>query len=70
MENAMTKEAAPVVSIYDFKASNGRHARKAMKVTFPNGRVVHFMETLSKREAVRQATAALALHPEYFTVGA
>ncbi len=49
------------VSTYKLKASNGRHIRLATAVTFPDGRVVRFIDRLGKREAIRQAAAVREL---------
>jgi len=54
---------SPIVTTYQLVASNGRPIRKATKVTFADGREVRFTERLSKREAIRQATAAPCSHP-------
>lgn len=45
------------VTTYNLTASNGRHIRKATKVTFADGREIRFMDLMSKREALRQAAA-------------
>lgn len=47
-------ESAPQVGTYTLKASNGRHIKKATKVTFADGHVIRFMEKMSNREALRQ----------------
>ncbi len=49
--------SSPIVTTYQLIASNGRPIRKATKVTFADGREVRFTELLSKRDAIRQATA-------------
>lgn len=43
------------VETYNLTASNGRHIRKATKVTRPDGTEIRFTEKMSKREAIRQA---------------
>jgi hypothetical protein len=40
---------------YTLKASNGRHIRKATKVTFPDGYEVRFIEKMAKAAAIRAA---------------
>lgn len=45
------------VETYNLTTSTGRHIRKATQVVYPDGRVVRFMERMSKREALRQAAA-------------
>jgi hypothetical protein len=52
----MTTTQQPTASNYHLTASNGRHIRTATMVTFPDGRVVRFMEKMSKRDAIKQAT--------------
>lgn len=52
----MNSTEQPTASNYRLTASNGRHIRTATMVTFPDGRVIRFMEKMSKREAIRQAT--------------
>jgi len=42
------------VELYNLRAGNGNHIRKATKVTMDDGKVYRFMERLSKKEAVRQ----------------
>lgn len=54
--HSMNSTAQPTVSTYRLTASNGRHIRIATMVTLADGRVVRFMEKMSKREAIRQAT--------------
>ena len=48
------------VATYKMFANNGRYIRTATKVTFSDGRTVEFMERMSKREAIRQATLVAA----------
>jgi hypothetical protein len=55
------------VETYQLVAGNGRPVRKATKVVFPDGVEVRFMEKLSKRRAIEQATEQRERHPEYFT---
>ena len=55
----MSTTAAPTVETYQLVAGNGRPIRKATRVRFADGRVVSFIERLSKREAVRQAQLEL-----------
>ena len=43
------------VKNYKLIASNGRVIRTATMVIFPSGKVVKFIDKLSKREAIRQA---------------
>ena len=38
---------------YNLTASNGRHIRKATMVVLDDGRVVRFMEKMTKRQALR-----------------
>lgn len=45
------------VETYNLRASNGSHIRKATKVVFSDGTEVKFIERMSKREAIRQATS-------------
>jgi hypothetical protein len=56
----LIKEAQMKVTEYNLKASNGRHIRKATKVTFPDGYEVRFIERMPKGEAVKQAEAIRA----------
>lgn len=53
--NACGSVEHATVSTYNLKASNGRHIRKATKVTFADGSVVGFMERLTKKQAIVQA---------------
>jgi hypothetical protein len=55
------------VETYQLTTKGGRPVRKATKVTFPDGVVVRFIERMSKRRAVEQATEQRERHPEYFT---
>lgn len=50
----MDTNTQPTVSTYNLTAPNGRHIRRATQVTFPDGRVIRFMEKMSKRETLRQ----------------
>ena len=43
------------VSTYNLTASNGQHIRKATQVELADGRVIRFMERMSKREALAAA---------------
>jgi hypothetical protein len=45
------------VETYQLTASNGRPIRQATKVTCPDGKVIHFLEKMSKAQAIRQAAA-------------
>lgn len=45
----------PEVTTYQLTAKNGRPIRIATQVTFADGRVVRFIERISKAEALRQA---------------
>jgi hypothetical protein len=45
------------VRTYDLKRPDGSHIRTATLVVLEDGEVIHFMERLSKREAIRQARA-------------
>lgn len=47
------------VTTYSLTASNGKHIRTATRVTY-RGQTVEFMERMSKREAIRQATRHFA----------
>lgn len=40
---------------YTLKTKDGRHIRKATKVTFLDGYEVKFIERMTKREAMKQA---------------
>lgn len=48
----------PRVDTYTLTAPNGRHIRKATRVVFADGHAVDFMERMSRRDAIQQATAA------------
>lgn len=53
----MNSTEQPTVSNYRLTAAlTGRHIRIATMVTFPDGHVVRFMERMSERDAIRQAT--------------
>jgi ABC-type Zn2+ transport system substrate-binding protein/surface adhesin len=58
VDNYMSNAAA-TVETYNLKASNGRHIRKATKVTFADGRTVSFIEKMSKQRAIQQAQLQL-----------
>lgn len=47
------------VEPYVLYAANGRRVRVATQVTLPSGKVVRFMERLSRREALAQVEASL-----------
>jgi hypothetical protein len=51
------------VTTYNLTASNGRHIRKATKVTFDNGQEVKFTEKMTKGEAIEQAKRQICKHP-------
>ena len=53
----MDTNTQPTVSTYDLTAATGRHIRQATQVTFPDGRVIRFMEKMSRRDALRQVTS-------------
>lgn len=44
------------VETYNIKTQNGRHIRKATVVTRKDGKRIRFMEKLSNRIAIQQAT--------------
>jgi hypothetical protein len=50
------KNTQATVADYRLFAGNGRYIRKATMVSFPDGRVVKFIDRIpSKGEAIRQA---------------
>lgn len=49
---------------YQLLNSKGKPIRKASSVACNGGRVIRFMELLSKKEAIRQAKALLAREQE------
>lgn len=44
------------VAEYEMRASNGKHIRIATKVILEDGSEMRFIDRLSKREALKQAT--------------
>lgn len=49
------------VETYTLTASNGRKIRTATRVIFDNGHTVHFMERLTKAEAIKSVYPALVI---------
>lgn len=47
------------IETYNLKAGNGKQVRMATKVVLDNGQEIKFMEKMSKREALNQATRYL-----------
>ena len=43
------------VKTYTLKSANGKHIRQATMVIFENGKIVKFIEKMSKKEAIKQA---------------
>ena len=41
------------IETYNLKSKNGRHIRKATKITLDDGTVVRFLEKLTKAEIVK-----------------
>ena len=52
----LNQEAQMKVTEYNLKSKNGRHIRRATKVTFPDGYEVRFIERMPKGAAIKQAT--------------
>jgi hypothetical protein len=49
------------VETYDLTARNGRRIRKATQVRLSDGRVVRFIERVSRREAIRYVQDSIRL---------
>jgi hypothetical protein len=66
MTNTADVQTTATVENYKLAAANGRHIRVATRVKYSDGRVVAFIEKMSKREALRQAAAELKRHPQHY----
>lgn len=48
-----------IISTYLMVTKEGKRIRKATKVSFENGKEIHFMDKLTKKEVVKQFTPEL-----------
>ncbi len=55
------------VETYILKAANGERIRKATRIIFGHGKSIDFIESLSKKEAIKQAKKLIERNPGYFS---
>jgi hypothetical protein len=62
-------QTAPRVEAFLLVAQNGRPIRRSTRVVFADGEVVSFLDPLSRRAAIAQATAIRARESARASVG-